>query len=489
MGARDGQPVVSAAMDSRRRGLAFAVLTVAFAMDVIDTTIVNIAIPAIQSGLHASTVAVQWMVAGYSTAFAVLLITGGRMGDIFGYRRLFAIGMAGFTLASLLCGLAQSPTQLVIARLLQGGCAALMGPQVLALIQILYKPHERVRVLSFFGILGGLAAVLGPIIGGALIRSDLFGLGWRLIFLINLPVGIAGLLAAGRLLPRGRSPHPLKLDVVGAALVSLFVFVLVFPLIEDRALHWPAWIIAMLVATLPLGLTLVAHVRRRTARDGSALIEPSLFGDINFTNGLLMSVVFAVVTGGFFLVLTVSLQIGLGLDALSAALVHVPFAIGVGFGISVVGRRVLPRLGRNVLLAGAVLMATGLAALLYLVGTGAVHPVLLGAALLVAGLGMGMIVGPLSPIALSRVDVRHAGSASGLLKSSQQVGAAIGAALIGAIFFAPSGSGVDASATRHALVPATLAMLAGLAIVMLQSLAFTRRLFDEPPDTLKEATA
>lgn len=473
--------VAATALDPRRRSLAFATLTIAFVMDVLDSTIVNIAVPAIRADLAAGPSAVQWMVAGYSTAFAMLLISGGRLGDIFGYRRMFLIGVGGFTLASLLCGLARDPAELIAARLVQGATAACMGPQVLALVQLLYPPFERVRVLSFFGLLGGLSAVLGPIVGGALIDLDPLGLGWRLIFLINLPVGIAGLIAGARLLPGGRSAHPLRIDVAGNLLMIALLFALILPLVEGRALGWPWWCIALLAAVVPLALVLVRHLRRRTARDGSALIEPTLFADRRFANGLLTSLVFATAGGGFFLVLTLALQVGLGLDPLAAGLIHVPFAFGVGFGVSVIGRRLLPRLGRHVVTGGAGLMALGLALLIPLLAGGRADYLLIGGALLLAGLGMGMVAGPLTPIALARVDTRHAGGAGGLLKSVQQLGTALGAALIGALFFAAGGGGAPA-AVRHAFTAAALAMILLLAVVALLALRFPRLLFAPPAE-------
>jgi MFS family permease len=287
----------AASLAPRARTLAFATLTVAFVMDVLDSTIVNIAIPAIRADLGAGSVSVQWMVAGYSMAFAMLLISGGRMGDVFGYRRMFIGGMPGFTLASMLCGLVRTPTELIVARLVQGATAACMGPQVLALVQLLYLPYERVRALSFFGVLGGLTAVLGPVIGGALIEANVGGPGWRAIFLMNLPIGVAGIVAAWYLLPSGRSPDRLRIDWVGNVLVVALLFALVFPLVEARALGWPWWCFGLLAATVPTGLPLWWHLQQRTAHDGSALIDPTMFRDGSFFNGLLTSLIFAVAGG------------------------------------------------------------------------------------------------------------------------------------------------------------------------------------------------
>ena len=203
----------------RQRTIALTVVALAFVMDLLDSTIVNIAIPSIQNNLGASYATIQWLVAGYSLAFATLLITGGRMGDVFGYRKLFITGVSGFTLASLLSGAAWDSHILIVARLLQGSMAALMVPQVMSLMQVMYKPAERSSVNGLFGALGGMSAALGPIVGGLLIKANLFGLDWRPIFLINVPVGIFAVLAALKYLPEGKSPHPLKLDWVGTGII------------------------------------------------------------------------------------------------------------------------------------------------------------------------------------------------------------------------------------------------------------------------------
>jgi EmrB/QacA subfamily drug resistance transporter len=467
----------AASLAPRARTLAFATLTVAFVMDVLDSTIVNIAIPAIRTDLGAGPVAVQWMVAGYSMAFAMLLISGGRMGDVFGYRRMFIGGMLGFTLASLLCGVAPTPTALIVARLVQGATAACMGPQVLALVQLLYPPHERVAALSFFGVLGGLTAVLGPVIGGALIEANIAGLGWRAIFLINLPIGAGGIVAAWYLLPGGRSPDPLRIDWAGNALVVALLFALVFPLIEARALDWPWWCFGLFATTVPLGVVLWWHLRRQTVRTGSALLDPAMFQDRSFSNGLLTSLVFAVAGGGFLLVLTLVLQVGLGLDPLSAGLLHIPFAVGVGLGISLLGRRILPRLGRSVLAVGSGAMALGVAGVTVTVATSGSVP-LIGVALLIAGLGMGTCAGPLSPIALARVDTRHAGAAGGALKTVQQLGNAGGAATVGTLFLVIAGGATSAPETRAALIPAAISICLLLFCVAVLSRRFPQRLFD-----------
>ncbi|OYZ40184.1 MAG: MFS transporter, partial [Novosphingobium sp. 16-62-11] len=208
-------------LDERQKSLAFFTVLIAVVLEVADSTIINTALPAIRSGLDASAAAMQWIVAGYLLALGALLLLGGRLGDAFGHRRLFLGGVAGFIIASALCGLAQTPTQLVVARILQGSAGAMMGPQTMAIVQLLYTPLERVARLAWFGMIIGLAAIVGPIVGGLLIELNLFGLGWRLIFLINLPIGLFALLLGRSTLPRADAAHHgLAIDLVGAALFA-----------------------------------------------------------------------------------------------------------------------------------------------------------------------------------------------------------------------------------------------------------------------------
>lgn len=425
----------SGRMSERARHRAFLTVLVAFVLDVMDSTIVNVAIPAIQADMHLSTAAMQWSVAGYFLSFAVLLVTGGRLGDIYGHRRIFLIGIACFTLSSLVCGFATDADQLVAARVLQGATAALMAPQVMAIVQILYSPTERIGRLAFFGMLGGLAAIAGPIAGGMLIKANLFDLGWRMIFLINLPIGVLGLIAGRRYLPRARPAAGPRLDLAGIALLAAILLLLLIPLIDGRERGWPSWSFALMALSVPMGALFFVQQARRQRRSGDALMAPSLFRNRGYTLGLLAALFFATATGGFFMPLMLTLQQGLGFSAFDAALLHIPFAGGVMIGIVALGRRFLPRFGKYVVIVGAAIMAAAVLCLPAVLGT---SPAAIGAMLVClafAGVGMGMVSGPLAPLALARVDTVHAGMASGAFKSTQQIGGAVGAALIGTLFF------------------------------------------------------
>jgi EmrB/QacA subfamily drug resistance transporter len=434
---------------NRQRTIALVIVALAFVMDLLDNTIVNIAIPSIQANLGASYSAIQWLIAGYSLSFAVLLITGGRMGDVFGYKKLFMLGVAGFTIASLLSGLAWNTEMLIASRLLQGSMAALMVPQVMSLMQVMFKPHERGGVMGLFGALAGVAASLGPVVGGLLIHANIAGLDWRPIFLINIPVGIFALAAAYKYLPDGKSPHPLKLDVWGTLIIVVALFLLVFPLIEGRDLDWPIWTFIMLASSVP-ALGLFAWWQKvKDRKDGSALVVPSLFKTKTFVTGLIVNLVFEGAMIGFFLPFTLLLQVGLGYEVVKAALTGIPTALGIALAIGLLGQKLIPKLGRYALTLGAVIMTAGLATTYLFVKAHGVDtsPWEFVPGLLITGAGMGLVMAPIFAVVLTDVDHKHAGSASGILNAVQQLGGAIGIAAIGLVFFGQLTSHADASFT------------------------------------------
>jgi EmrB/QacA subfamily drug resistance transporter len=434
---------------SRQRTIALIIVALAFVMDLLDNTIVNIAIPSIQSNLGASYASIQWLIAGYSLSFAVLLITGGRMGDVFGYKKLFLTGVAGFTLASLLSGMAWNTEVLVAARLIQGGMAALMVPQVMSLMQVMFKPHERGGVMGLFGALAGVAASLGPVIGGLLIHANIGGLDWRPIFLINIPVGLFALVAGAKYLPNGKSPHPLKLDIWGTFIVMLALFMIVFPLIEGRDLGWPAWSFGMMAASLPVFGVFALWQKRKEQIDNSPLIPTALFKVKTFITGLGINLVFQGAMIGFFLPFTLLIQVGLGYEVVKAALTGIPTAVGISLAIGLFGQKLIPKLGRYAMSLGAVIMAAGLIITYLFVKHSGLDttPWEFIPGLLVTGLGMGLVMSPIFSVVLADVDAKHAGSASGVMNAVQQLGGAIGVALIGVIFFGQLTIHADASFT------------------------------------------
>lgn len=430
-----------------QKRIAMITISMAFIMDLLDNTIVNIAIPSIQENLGASYATIQWLIAGYALSFALLLITGGRMGDVFGYKKLFLIGVGGFTLASLLCGLAWSPEVLIAARLIQGGMAALMVPQVMSVMQIMFTPKERGPLMGMFGAMAGIAATLGPVIGGILIHFNIAGLEWRPIFLINIPVGLVSLYMGMRYLPEGKSPHPLKLDIIGTGLIVVAMGLIVYPLIEGRELDWPAWTFVMLACSVPVMLLFGWWQGVKDRKDGSPLLVPSLLRIKSFVLGLTVNIIFESAMLSFFLPFTLILQIGLGYEVIKAALTSIPTAIGISVTMAIFSQKLMPKLGRYTMTIGTVVMALGLYVLyLFLSNHGLdTTPWEFIPGLLLVGAGMALIMSPMFSVVLNDVDSKHAGSASGVMNAVQQLGGAIGTALIGVVFFGQLTSAAPAS--------------------------------------------
>lgn len=420
-----------------RRWAALAVVVLAALLDGLDATVVTVVLPVIQRDVGAGFAAAQWTLAGYALAFALLLITGGRLGDIYGMRRVFLVGVAGFTGASLLCSVAWSAESLVIGRFAQGAAGALMVPQVVAVIVTMF-PRERWPVA--FGILGGVLSVGtvgGPLLGGLLTEANLFGLGWRAIFLINLPLCLAALVAAARLLPERRSEAPLRVDGTGVVLLSLAAGALMFPLVQGRELGWPVWLVGLLVLAAPLFGLFAWSQRRRQARDGSALVPPRLFRSRSFSLGLAVTFLVFTGVGSFFLVLTYHLQFGLGWSPLRTALATAAWPLGIAATFQIAWRKGTGR-ERTMVGIGATLMAAGALTMLLLVdslGTdlGLLH---VSAAEFVIGCGMGLVSPVLTALVLGEVPPQDTGAGSGVVNAVIQFGSAAGIALLGTVYFA-----------------------------------------------------
>jgi EmrB/QacA subfamily drug resistance transporter len=436
-----------------RRWLTLAVLLLAAFMNLLDVSIVNIAIPSIQRDLHASYADVQWALAGYTLAYALVLITGGRLGDTFGRKRLFLIGVSGFTIMSALCGAAQSPGQLIAFRVVQGAMGGIMVPQVLAVIQVIFPPAERIKALAGFGVTAGLGTVSGPLLGGLLIQHDLFGLSWRPIFLINVPVGILAVIASAVLVRESRAPRPPRLDPVGVVLVSAALLLLLYPLVEGRELGWPGWTFVSMAAAVPVFALFIWWEQVKTRRDGSPLVPLRLFSRREFSVGMAIAMTFFLGIASFGLVLTLFLQLGLGFTPLHAGLTFLPFSLGVLIS-SGAAARLAPRFGRGVTMAGALVIAAGMVGMIAAVHRygAAVTTWELVPGLVGAGLGLGAVIAPLADIVLDRVPHQDAGSASGVFNTGLQVGNSIGIAVIGVIFFALLGT--QSGAAANAVAPA-----------------------------------
>ncbi|MFE3260600.1 MFS transporter [Nocardia sp. NPDC059091] len=437
-----------------RRWIAFTVVLAAGFMDLLDVTIVNVAVPSIQKDLGAAYSQIEWIIAAYVLSFAAVLITGGRLGDIYGRKRLFLLGMAGFTAASLACGLASSPTLLIGSRFVQGAMAGLMVPQILAIIRVTFPKDERAKAIAVYSGVGGSASAVGLSLGGLLVQWNLFDLSWRPIFLVNVPVGLIALAAAALVMRDSRSAHAPRLDIVGMALAISAVLLLVYPLTEGRRLDWPAWTFVMMGAAAAAFAAFVVYERWRSRNGGSPLIDLDLFRSRPFTVGLASWLLFWVGFGGFFLIWTLFMQAGLGWSPMRAGLTSVFFAVGAGIGAGVSVSVLAPRFGKWVLLAGGLVTAGGFA----LYGAMAAHYESDFASwqmvlpLIVTGIGFGIVVAPTIDMLLGQIPDREAGAASGLLNTGQQLGMALGVALVGILFFAQldhdSARGVDSVAAQ-----------------------------------------
>ena len=455
-------------MDTVSNWSALAVLMAGTCVIVLDFFIVNVALPSMQAELHAAASAIEWVVAGYGLTFAAFLIMGGRIGDRIGRRRTFALGLGLFTLASAICGAAPNGEVLVIARLAQGVAGALISPNVLAIIGVVYRGPARIRALTTYGMVMGFAALGAQLIGGVLMQLDLAGLGWRTIFLINVPIGIAGVALAPRFVPESRAEGRVGLDLVGTSLVTAGLCAILLPLVEGPHQGWPEWAWLSLAAAPLLFIGFVVHQRWLARRGGSPVLDPSIFRDRAFSAGLVTQLAFWCGQASFFLVLALYLQQGRGLSPLEAGDVFTILA-GAYLVTSLRAPALAPRLGRDLVAMGALVLAAGDVLLMMSVsdiGTGG--PILaLVPGLVLVGAGMGLCITPLVSIVLGSVDPRRAGAASGTLSTVQQVGNSLGVAITGLAFFATIPNGYAAAFELS---------LAQLAVLLVAVAALTRLL-------------
>lgn len=405
-------------------------------MVVLDFFIVNVALPSLQHDLNAGAGTLQLVVAAYGIATAAGLVTGGRLGDLFGRRRMFMLGMLLFAIASLLCGIAPNGQMLVAARVLQGLAAAVMQPQVLAMLGLVYTGEQRARAFAAYGLTLGLGAALGQLVGGVLIHLDFAGLGWRSCFLINLPVAAAAWLAAPRVIPPLAGTGRSRLDLAGMVLVALACVAVVLPLVYGREQGWPAWSLAVLVAAPALFMLFASQQKRLAARGGNPLVAPSLLGHRRFVAGLAVSLVFYAGNASLYFVLALHLQQRLGLAPLASGLVFTALALGF-FITSMAAPRLARRFAGAPIARGALLLALGHALQFANVAwTPEVHVVAVMLPLLfVQGLGLGVVMAPLVSAILEGLPPEHAGVAAGVVATVQQGANAVGVALIGLVFY------------------------------------------------------
>ncbi|WP_440103958.1 MFS transporter [Streptosporangium sp. H16] len=430
-----------------RRWLALFIVLTAVFMDQLDVTIVNVALPYIQRDLNTDYSLGQWILAGYALTYALFLVTGGRLGDIAGRRKIFLIGIVGFTVASALAGLSQSGTMMVGARLLQGTFAALMVPQVLSVIQAMFPQRERIKAMGMLGVAIPAAALTGPFVGALLTA----GPGWRWIFWVNLPIGLLAFVGTLRVMPESRSDRPLRLDLPGVLLLGLASIMLMYPLVQGREMGWPTWAFVVMAASLPVFLLFGLHQRRH--ENDSPLVPPALFRNRSFVAGsILMTLVFSGIMS-YVLVLVWGFQIMHGWTPLQMALAGLGWTIGLGVTANL-AVKFGPRVGRRLIGIGLAVMGTGISALIVVIRQygSATTTWQVFACLFVAGLGTGLMVPILVDLVLAGVPVRDAGAGSGVANATIQLGGAIGVAIIGALFFGLAGTGQP---TRAAWIEAS----------------------------------
>ncbi|SDK09875.1 MFS transporter [Streptomyces indicus] len=455
-----------------RRWAAAIVMMIAALMDLIDVTIVNVAIPSIGRDLGASESALQWMVSAYLLGFAATLIVSGHLGDRYGRKRLFLAGTAGFGLASLACGIAQSPGQLVAARAVQGVFAALLIPQVLGSFRTLFQGKERGAAFGMYGAVAGFASAVGLLLGGVLTDADLFGLGWRSVFLVNVPVAVATFVAGALLVPGTKERAAGRPDLLGSLVLAGALVAIVLPLVQGESNGWPLWGWLCLAAGV-LALVALAVVEGRRDRTGVVPLLPArAFKLPAFSLGVVVQLLFSVGMQGFFLVFAIWLQGSEGYSPMQAGVLTVAFSVG-GFLTAPAADALAAKFGRFVLVAGALMMAGGFAWVWQAVSeSSAAHtgawPLVPG--LLIAGAGLGFLVVPLVNVVLSAVPADLAGGASGIFSTAQQFGGALGAALIGSVFFGHAADGLT-----EALSAAMPWVVAGFVLSALLCLGLPRK--------------
>jgi EmrB/QacA subfamily drug resistance transporter len=427
-----------------RKWLGLSALLAATLMDLLDSTVLTIAGPAIHHSLGGSTAALQWFSAAYTLALAAGLLVGGRLGDMYGRRRMLLGSAIGFTAASVACAFAWSPTSLITARAVQGLIAALMVPQGFGLIKELFPGKEMSKAFAIFGPAIGLSTILGPIVAGALVSANLFGTGWRAVFLINLLLGGYTVVVGRRVLPNSApTARGGRLDLLGALLGGAGMTMLIYPLIEGRESGWPAWCFAMMIGSLPVFALFGLRQRILGRRDGgrSPLIDLGVFRNRSYTSGLVFILSFFGVVVGFSLAFGLFLQLGLGYSAMHASLTSISLAAGAFVGSALSGT-LGAKLGRRIIHLGLAVMAVGTIGFLFVLdqaGAG-VTGWDMSAPLAVYGVGMGAIFVPLFDLVLGDVETHQIGSASGVLECVQQFGAALGVAVLGTVFFNTFGS-------------------------------------------------
>jgi EmrB/QacA subfamily drug resistance transporter len=460
------KPRTSEAAGDPRRWLALPVLLTGAFLPILDFNVVNLALPAIRKNLGATSGEVQFVISAYAATYAVFLITGGRLGDWLGRKRMFLLGVAGFTLASIICGIAWSPGSLITGRILQGLAATVMAPQVLASIRVLFPPSEQGKALGLYGATFGLANIVGQILGGILVSAQPFGFPWQAIFLINVPVGVVALIGGWLFLADSKADRAQRLDFGGVILLSATLGLVVYPLVEGRENGWPSWALAMLGVSPVALFAFIRFEQRLVARGGSPLVNISLVRQRAFAIGVGMALLYYMLSA-FYLAFSVYLQGGLHLTPGDAGLRTVPFGIGY-FLASFAAARIMKRFGPRALTLGFLIQVLGFGTVI--LNVAGVFFGALETGLVVAGIGFGIVMPSVIKAVIGGIDPRHAGLASGIIISTFQIGAALGVAIVGGVFFSVLGSRLDVASYSRAFAVALGCNVALLTIAGVLSL-------------------
>lgn len=458
----------------KSKSLALLIVLTAPLLSVIDVFIINVAIPTIKQGIQATDAELQLVIAGYLLGYASFLITGGRMGDHYGRKKVFIWGMFFFTLTSCLCGLSNTPLQLNIARFFQGISASFMVPQTIAYIQVLFQqPRARTKALACFGITLGIACIIGEFLGGFFSYYHFAIPGWRLIFFINLPVGVVSLLAALRYLTETEKHQTTRFDYSGVLLLTAALVCLIIPLIQGRELHWPFWIIALLLFSLLLIFIFYKDQKKKLQQNKALLINIQLFRFKDFNIGLLCLALVFIVNNSYLLISTIFLQSGLHINPFATGNAFVIY--GLGFGISsVLATKVAAQYSKYQLLFGVSLMLLSLCMQVFSLSNASFGYNVLCLWLAVYGFGWGFVLPSLLNVSLRSVPVSFAGTASGLYSTFQQTASALGVSVIGGVFFSILGKQSTISAYVSAFQFANYLNIAGLAITCMFILALPK---------------
>jgi MFS family permease len=462
--------MASANLQASRRWSVLAIVVAAQFMFGVDAFIVNVAIPTIAAELHASPAQVESVIAIYLIAYASLIVTGGRLGDIYGTKPVFLTGVFGFTVTSLWCALAQSGAELIAARLAQGATAALMVPQVLATLHLLFSDHLRSRAFAIYGVVLGLAGAAGFLLGGALVTLDIAGVGWRAVFLVNVPFGLAIIAAASVIMPSVPRRAGTRLDVSGAIVLFTGLLCLIGPLLFGHDAHWAPWLWLVMTAGVVIIAAFLRLEHAVASGGGMPLVDLALLADKAFMRGLGAAFCFFFANLSFYLIMTIFMQKALGIPPLDAGMVFVPLTLTFVFASRYAGVRAKHR-GTLVLIEGCAIQIAGLAALALTIAVKTPGAPMIALVLAIFGFGQGLVMAPLSSVVLSTVKPAAAGAGSGLYGTTAQVANAAGVAAIGAVFFA-----IEAHASSQIAMFAALAIFATSIIACVALLSWMRRM-------------